>query len=382
MVIDTVLSNYSLELLLPVQNPFINKWQSQGKKVFGYFCKVPKELLHAAGILPIRLLGTFQELKETHQHFPPVFCHYARSVLELGLNKELSSLDGIIGVNMCDTIVHIVNALETSVALPHYHFLNRPHDAGVRSARIFFRKEVIKLKNRLETITGTPITPDQIKRSVELYNQIREMVKKIEVLRGKFPQPKLSGSTAAQIALIGQVIPPEENLKMLKQIPPLLAKQDASGDQERVRIHLSGSVLQDLSLYQLIEETGGTVVSDDLCSGSRFFGEQIELTDDPLFCLSDYYLQNLSCPVMHTKGEDEKRLQDILSKVEQHHAEAVIFSLQKFCDPHQFDLPYLLNRLREAGIPVMTVEVDRSANSQQLRTRLQAFFETIRGGSL
>ena len=36
-----------------LQNPYIEDWMKQGKKVFGYFCTyIPEEIIMAAGGLP------------------------------------------------------------------------------------------------------------------------------------------------------------------------------------------------------------------------------------------------------------------------------------------------------------------------------------------
>ena len=43
--------------------PAIKKWKQDGKKVIAFQCAyVPEELIHAAGMLPVRLYGT--ETKE------------------------------------------------------------------------------------------------------------------------------------------------------------------------------------------------------------------------------------------------------------------------------------------------------------------------------
>jgi benzoyl-CoA reductase subunit C len=58
--------------------------------------------------------------------------------------------------------------------------------------------------------------------------------------------------------------------------------------------------------------------------------------------------------------------------------EAVIFVLQKFCDPHLFDYPFMEDRLKEFEIPTLLIETEH-VNSPigPLKTRIEAFFETI-----
>lgn len=50
----------------------------------------------------------------------------------------------------------------------------------------------------------------------------------------------------------------------------------------------------------------------------------------------------------------------------------------KFCDPEEYDLPFLENDLRQAGIQCVTVSIDQqSSGSEQLRTRIQSFAELL-----
>ena len=59
-------------------------------------------------------------------------------------------------------------------------------------------------------------------------------------------------------------------------------------------------------------------------------------------------------------------------------AQGVLTGLMKFCDPEEYDLPFLENDLRQAGIQCVTVSIDQqSSGSEQLRTRIQSFAELL-----
>jgi len=54
----------------------------------------------------------------------------------------------------------------------------------------------------------------------------------------------------------------------------------------------------------------------------------------------------------------------------------------KFCDPHLFDAPLLKEALESSGLPVLYLEVEHALSGvAQLRTRMEAFIEMIRGVS-
>lgn len=374
---EKLLKAYDLSFTSPGSNPYVREWRSQNRGVLGYLCNVPKELIYAAGLLPIRLLGNTNPLKEAYAHFPSVFCHYSRSLMELGLRGDYHQLDGIISINMCDTIVHLSNAMQTTIEAPCFYFINRPHDSGVPAALTFFRKEMDKFKQFLEQLTGNAITRGSLAHAISAYNQNRVLLKELYNLRREGAMPILSSMVVNKITYVSQVIPPEVNTRLLSGIIEACDVQGNTQGRPRPRIHVSGSMLQDLSLINIIEECGGTVVSDDLCSGLRLFWELIDENKDPMESLTGYYLNKISCPVMHTKGIEDRRLADICQMIEYFKADGVVFCLQKYCDPHQFDLPYLESCLKFKGIPVLNLEVERAVDPEQLRTRLQAFIEML-----
>jgi benzoyl-CoA reductase subunit C len=375
--LEKLLQQFDLAYSSPVRNPFIQKWREQGGGVFGYLCNVPKEIIFAAGLFPVRLLGTTDTLIEADVYFPAIFCHYARSLLEAGARGEHQLLLGAASINMCDTVVHASNALLSTFKGNSYYFINRPHDSGAKGAYTFFLTELSKFREHLEGLTGCKITSEALHQSIQVYNQNRLMLKKIYDLRGKPEFPLLTGAAVTRIAYISQILPPEVNRQLLDRIIELTNEQAKPIVHQGPRIHVSGSILQDLSFFSLVEQCGGMVVSDDLCSGSRHFFELVPETGDPMEQLTNYYLNNVSCPVMHEKGIEERRLAEILAMVKEYRVDGVIFCIQKYCDSHQLDLPYLIECLQKAGIPVLALELDRLTASEQIRSRLSAFFEIL-----
>jgi two-component system response regulator len=71
----------------------------------GFFCPyVPEELIHAAGALPFRLMGTPVKMSHVQAHLPPNCCHLVKSSLESLLQGELDFLKG----NNLANKVHVV----------------------------------------------------------------------------------------------------------------------------------------------------------------------------------------------------------------------------------------------------------------------------------
>jgi len=81
------------------QTEQILEHKRQGGKVFGWLCTyVPEEIIHAAGILPVRVTGYSQEmeLEDGNAYMYINNCSYSRSCLQMGLRGEYEFLDGMV----------------------------------------------------------------------------------------------------------------------------------------------------------------------------------------------------------------------------------------------------------------------------------------------
>ena len=129
-------------------------------------------------------------------------------------------------------------------------------------------------------------------------------------------------------------------------------------------------------IYQVIEDSGGVVVWDDLCTGSRYFQGAIGLNGDIIETIAQRYLQRAICPAKHSGILN--RGNELIRIAKQNKARGVIFLFLKFCDPHAFDYPYLKTLLEKEGIPSMLYEIEEQLLSEgQFRTRCEAFLDMI-----
>jgi benzoyl-CoA reductase subunit C len=57
--------------------------------------------------------------------------------------------------------------------------------------------------------------------------------------------------------------------------------------------------------------------------------------------------------------------------------DGVITMQQKFCDPHELDMPVLRKFLQDNGYPTYFLEFDITVPLGQFSTRVEAFLETM-----
>ena len=78
-----------------------------GRKAVGYMpFYVPRELIHAAGVLPLGVLGGGDQLEVIHgdAYYQSYICRIPRSTIELGVTGRLDFLDGMLFPSICDVI--------------------------------------------------------------------------------------------------------------------------------------------------------------------------------------------------------------------------------------------------------------------------------------
>ena len=129
-------------------------------------------------------------------------------------------------------------------------------------------------------------------------------------------------------------------------------------------------------VYGAIEEAGGAVVADDLCTGSRFFEGTVEPGGDVIAAIADRYAGRNVCPAKHAGITNRGEM--LLRTVKESGADGVIFIYLKFCDPHGFDYPYLKQMLADEKIPCLLYEMEeQDAAGGQFQTRCEAFMEML-----
>ena len=142
-----------------------------------------------------------------------------------------------------------------------------------------------------------------------------------------------------------------------------------------------GSEIDDPNLTKLIEDVGALVVSDRYCFGSTPGREVIELKEDepalPQICR--HYMEVSECAryIADEKVMQRRETADRLAK--EFNAEGIIYEQMKYCDYWGFERALVSHIMHdEYGWPVLSVDrLYNNGNSGQLRTRVQAFVESL-----
>lgn len=342
--------------------------------LIGFFCPyVPEEMIHAAGAFPIRLMGNPIKMSHVHAHLPLNCCHFVKSSLESLLQGELDFLKMIVFSHTCDTMQGLADIWSLQGRILLQFNLMMPSNLDSEFSYQYLRAEIERFKTFLESNVGK-ITPQSLKASIRLFNQIREKIQSLYTLRVRYPK-EISGKDFARMVRAGYLMDRQRYLELLNELLGALSEK-AEEMEPLVPVFLTGNMVHSDSYFSLIEEAGALIVQDDLCSGWRFSRLRVQEDLDPLEGLTRRYLETLMCPTKF-KGA-YAHIDNLLEEVQKSRAKGVVFLLYKYCENHFFDYPDLKQTLESKGIPTLLLEVeDPSSSMGQIKIRTQAFVEML-----
>ncbi|MBI3635792.1 MAG: 2-hydroxyacyl-CoA dehydratase [Candidatus Rokubacteria bacterium] len=381
MTLDATFERYR-DLVSRPLGTVAEDWKAQhpgGRAVAVYPVWAPVEIIHAAGMLPLGLVGggTSVELTHADARFQSFVCSIAKSSLELGFQGLVGGVDGFVFSNICDVARNLGSIFKRNFPDAFVEYLHLPQNSTSPAVRRYAADELRRLAASFQTAFGLAVTETALVKSIELYNALRARVAELYTLRIATPE-KLS-TVELYLALRAMTVsPPEE---MLGQLDTLLAeaRQRPARRQDRMRVVVEGAFCEQppLGLLEVLEEAGCYVVEDDLLLGWRWFTTPVPTDGDPFERLGAAYLDQAQPSSTRHEGR-EHRAQGLIEKVRRAKADAVVFTPAKFCEPALFDYVLMKQGLDRAGIPHMIVEFEEKMwTFERTRNELETFVESM-----
>lgn len=365
------------EEIVKDRHAYARKWKERtGGKAFGYFCcYMPEEIVHAAGVLPVRIVDSHEPEDFTDPYYQTWSrnCPFSRGCFAEALKGAYDYLDGLVMSRSCLHVLHAYDAWNARMPVSFSHFVFAPAMMNVRGAQEHFVGELADFRAAIEKWSGASITDEALTKSIAVYDENRRLQRQLYELR-KSGTPPISGAETLDVVLAGMFCDKAEHNAMLRELLDRLpSRQDKP--QPGSRIMMIGGEVDQSELLRLIESRGATIITDDLCMGTRYFWNSSEPLADPLSTIAARYIAKPSCPVKDVN--DRRRMPHIMQLVRDFDVEGVILVQQKLCDPHEFDFPLIQKHLKEANIPYLHIELETTTPIGQITTRVEAFIEVL-----
>jgi benzoyl-CoA reductase subunit C len=334
----------------------VKEWKSRepGRRAIGHMpIYVPRELIHAAGMLPVGIVGGGDRLEiiRGDAYFQSYICRIPRSTIELALSHRLDVLDGMLFPSICDVIRNLSGMWSMLFPEQYVHYVDVPQNFDRLVGGRYWRHELELLRNDFARISKRTSSDDDLRASIAVYNENRRVIR--ELYGARSARPWVFPLSEVYLFLrAGNVLPPDEHTALLRAYLDLAPRDPERRDQDRSRVVLVGMFCEQPphGLVLTIERAGCWVVDDDLLLGLRWLQGDVPLDGDPLDNLVDAYLtQSASTASRYAPDGDRGRW--LVESVERNQAEGVVFCAPSFCDPALLEQPMLVAALNKRGIP-------------------------------
>ncbi len=358
-------------------NRHVEAWKASDRPVIGYFCHyVPRELLLAAGALPLRLRGAGSEDSSLGDAFlSGRVCTYVRHVMTLAMEGFYDFLDGEISTNTCDHVRRCADLFRKKTGVPFHGFISVPRTPR-ETLYGYYLSELRKLQAGLEAHFGVTVGPGELREAIRAMNGVRRRLREVDRLR-RLDRPKCTGAEALAVHIAAQTLPPEAFTDLADRLLGALAERPGL-DSSRGRLVLVGAEMDEPAYVEAIESQGALVVADTLCFGARSALDPIdEEAEDPLDAIGRAYFFSSSCARMI--GDFPRRWEELKGLVREVRADGVVFERIIFCDPWGAEHHNILRRAKlEGAFPVLSLTREYNiVPTGQVKTRIQAFVEKI-----
>ena len=374
-------------LLQDAQNELVTQAVNDGKIALGYNCYyIPEVLLNLPGCFSSRLRAPRCESTDVATYYMTSrVCPYVRSILERAIEGGYNYLNALFGAECCASMERMEEHFFLINPVKNDRFFVTQIDPplkGDKTSYDYYKGQLqLKVVDQLAERYGVDTSDAAMRATIEKFNELCDVITEIGNFR-KLPNPPITGYEFHVIQLVSEVCPHDLILPYLKETLAEIKKRKVDAKPwYRARVSIVGSEIDDPMLTKLIENCGAFVVSDRYCFGSTPGREVIELndTDDVLTQLCLHYMQHSECAryISDEKVQQRRDTADRLAR--EFGAEGIIYEQMKYCDYWGFERALVSHIMaEEKNWPVLSVDrLYNNGNSGQLRTRVQAFVESL-----
>jgi benzoyl-CoA reductase subunit C len=230
-------------------------------------------------------------------------------------------------------------------------YVDVPQNYDPKVGGVFWRREIEAIREDLSRLAGRPITEENLRQSISLYNENRRAIRDLYEARSRKPW-FFPISEMYLILRAGNILPVEEHTALLREYLTQAPREEERFEQDESRVILVGMFCEQppLGLLATIERAGCLVVDDDLLLGLRWLKGDVPIDGDPMQNLTEAFLTQSVTTASRYLPEGH-RGRWLVESVRRNYADGVIFCAPSFCDPALLEQPMLVAALDSETIP-------------------------------
>ncbi|MFA6233883.1 MAG: benzoyl-CoA reductase subunit C [Bacteroidota bacterium] len=368
MIVKEILGKCE-DLYNDIDFQYVKDWKAKHQAgAIGYMpVYVPRELIHAAGMLPVGIMGAgdLLEIIKGDAYFQSYICHIPRSTIEMGVSKRLDCLDGILFPAICDVIRNLSGMWKLLFPEKYVKYIDFPQNFDPEMGGTFYQHELRGMLADFSRISGKQVGNDDINAAIALYNENRRVISELYALR--VAQPHLVPTYELYLVLrASNILEVTEHTALMREYLAATQNEDRPV-RDNIRIVLTGAFCEQppLGLIRALENSGCNIVDDDWMLGARYMPDDIPITDDPIGALSEAYLHKTVATASKYEA-DGKKGSYLIGQVKRSGADGVIFAAPSFCDPALLERPMQQEALKKVNIPYTSFKYSEDTGQYQV----------------
>lgn len=372
-----------LEQRLAARPKQLQQAKESGIKLVGFsgLGYVPEEIIHAAGACGIRLIrgGDPEALAAAAGYMDRILCPFSRAQFGYYILEEeqrYQMIDYFVCAITCQHMRRVADAFEFYTELPVLR-IGVPHNYTSAPALQYYRAMLEEMKAGIERLLGCRIPADRLRSSVMLYNRLRDLLHEISLLRKTNP-PGITGKDFFRLMHASFYLDPQEMIDILEKVLAQLTASQTPAPHRGPRILLTGNMLAvgDYKVIDLIEQAGGSIISEQFCGGVRHYDNPIALNGDLMDSIARRYLTGRApCAFMRPS---KARLDYVVELARQFAADGIIWYQLRYCETYTMEFYYFNTLAKNAGIPVLQLESEYDVEERgTLLNRIEGFIESL-----
>lgn len=211
----------------------------------------------------------------------------------------------------------------------------------------------------VEDFTGKTLTVENLDAAIKTINAKRRALARVYEARKATNCIPISGKDALLVTQIAFFDDPARCAEMANKLAEELEQRVADGvsvfPAGTKRILLTGTPLAipNWKLHHVIETSGAAVVCEEMCTGTRYFENEVDESQTTLegqfMALSERYMKNNCACFTPNPG----RIEDIIRLAKVYQVDGVIDVNLKFCTLYDIEKSSVAQALEAEGIPCL-----------------------------
>ena len=362
----------------------LKKQRGQGVKIVGHTGRfVPEELIHASGAVPFFICRGGEP--EPPEATLPYLLRFLNPFARAQIGYHLLSMDPIVPI-LDLTVAQCTDCHESRLAdlFEYFQFpttrLGVPPDWEKSLSYDYYHRGLVQLREKLEALTGN-ISDEKLKESINSMNKIRDLLKKISLLRKEQP-PLIGGYDFIRLNHYSFYCELDELIKKLDELYEQLKTSKSQFAEGAPRLLLAGRLVAmgDYVVPKLIEDSGGVIVTELLDEGIRQYRWPVKSDGDLMRNLAESYYFERTPPSIFQPAW-EKRVEYMKELIKDFNVDGVIWYQLSFEEIYDMECSVISKAMEEMKIPFLKLEsayeYAREAMGP-LTTRIESFIESIK----